>query len=92
MIKVIKFYADWCGPCSLYAKIFDKVSKELTEANHGENKIEFININVEKDTSGLAAKYKVTSIPMTVVIKNGEEKSSLGLLQENALKGLILDE
>ena len=42
MIKVIKFYADWCGPCKLYAKIFDKVVDELKD------KIEAHNINVEK--------------------------------------------
>ena len=90
MTKVIKFYADWCGPCRLYAKIFDKVSEELLSSSEGN--IEFINVNVEEDTTGLAARYKVTSIPMTVVIKNGEAKSSLGLLNEDNLKDLILNE
>jgi thioredoxin len=86
MIKVIKFYADWCGPCRIYAKTFDKVSEELKE------QVEFVNINVEKDTTGLAAQYKVTGIPMTVVIKDGKESKKSGRMDEEALKNFILNE
>ena len=86
MTKVIKFYADWCGPCRVYAKTFDKVSEELKE------NAEFVNINVEKDTTGLAAKYKVTSIPMTVIIKDGVENVKSGRLSEEQLKTLIVSE
>ena len=45
MIKIVKFYADWCGPCRLYAKSFDKVTEELKD------QLEVQNINVEKDTT-----------------------------------------
>lgn len=84
-IKVIKFYADWCGPCKVYAKTFDKVATELVD------KAEFININVESDTTGLAAKYKIRSIPFTVVLQEGkEDKSRSGQLNELDLKELIL--
>ena len=86
MTKVIKFYADWCGPCRVYAKTFDKVSEELKE------NVEFVNVNVEKDTTGLAAQYKVASIPMTVIIKDGVENIKSGRLNEDQLKSLILSE
>lgn len=86
MTKVIKFYADWCGPCRVYAKTFDKVSEELKD------NVEFVNINVEKDTTGLAAQYKVASIPMTVIIKDGVENIKPGRLNEEQLKSLILSE
>ena len=86
MIKVIKFYADWCGPCRIYAKTFDKVTEELKDS------IEVLNINVEKDTEGLAAKHKVNSIPMTVVIKDGVENSQIGRMDEAELKNFILNE
>ena len=83
MVKAIKFYADWCGPCKAYSKIWDKVKEEVNE------NVEYVNINVDKDTTGLAAQYKVRSIPYTVVIKEGSELKKVGLLSENELKELI---
>lgn len=83
--KVIKFYADWCGPCKVYAKTFNKVAEELKD------KVEFINVNIETDTTGLAAEYKVKSIPFTVVLQEGKDvKKEVGQLREQALKELIL--
>lgn len=81
-MKVIKFYADWCGPCKTYAPVFDKVVNELN--------VEYQNINVDKDTTGLAAKYKVRSIPLTVFInEDGTSTKELGMLSEEKLKQLI---
>jgi thioredoxin-like negative regulator of GroEL len=84
MVKAIKFYADWCGPCKMYSKIWDKVVEEVEG-------VEFVEIDVDKDTTGLAAEYKVRSIPMTVIIKEGEEIKKTGLLQEKELKDLIIN-
>ena len=84
MTKVIKFYADWCGPCKIYAKTFDKVVVEFKDS------VEFINVNVEKDTSGLAAKFKVSSIPATFIVENESTlRSHVGRLSENDLKKFI---
>jgi thioredoxin 1 len=84
MVKAIKFYADWCGPCKTYDTIWQKVKKDLKE------EVEYLEINVDKDTTGLAAKYKVRSIPFTVVIKDGEERKETGLLQEQKLIELLI--
>jgi len=86
MKKVIKFYADWCGPCKLYAPIFEKVSEELKD------QAEFVNVNIEKDTTGLAAEYKVQAIPTTVLVNEGVEKSKTGRLEEADLRNFILNE
>jgi thioredoxin 1 len=86
MTKVIKFYADWCGPCRVYAKTFDEISEELKD------QVEFVNVNVEKDTTGLAAQYKVTGIPMTVVIKDEVQKTKTGRMDKSTLKEFILSE
>jgi len=83
MIKVIKFYADWCGPCRVYAKTFDKVSEELKD------EYEFVNINIENDTTGLSAKFKVNGIPTTVIIDGDNVKSESGRMDEKKLKAFI---
>ena len=86
MTKVIKFYADWCGPCKVYAKSFSKVEEELKD------EVEFVNVNIEKDTTGLAGEYKVKGIPTTVVIKDGNEKVKAGRMSVEELKEFIQGE
>ena len=83
MVKAIKFYADWCGPCKTYNEIWNKVKEEVSEG------VEFVNINVDKDTTGLAAQYNVRSIPYTVIIKDLVETTKVGLMSETELKKLI---
>lgn len=81
-MKIIKFYADWCGPCKVYAPIFEKVANNLN--------ITYENINVDKDTTGLAAKYKVQGIPATVMIKeDGTFEKKVGLINEEKLTEIL---
>jgi thioredoxin 1 len=83
-VKAIKFYATWCGPCKIYGKTWSKVEKELSD-------VEFVEVDIDKDTTGLAVEYKVDSIPHTVVLKeDGTTKEETGRLNEQQLKELIL--
>ena len=82
-MKVIKFYADWCGPCKVYAPVFDKVMSESS--------VEYENINVDNDTTGLAAKYKIESVPTTVLVKeDGSHIMKVGRLSKDELTELVL--
>jgi len=66
MNKIIKFSADWCGPCRAMAPEF----KKLQEA-HRESGIEILDVNVDTEYD-MASQYGVRSIPHTVFIKEGE--------------------
>ena len=84
--QVIKFYADWCGPCKMYAPTFDLVKQDLQDI------IEFKEINVEQDEENLSAEYKVKGIPMTIVLEDGKvKKSQSGRMEEIQLREFILN-
>jgi thioredoxin 1 len=64
-IKVIDFFAEWCGPCRMLGPIFEEVSNEIKDAD-------FAKVNVD-DSPNAASKFGVRSIPTLVILKNGEE-------------------
>lgn len=66
MIKILDFYADWCGPCRAMEPIIKEIEKELS------GKAEFEKIDIDKDPD-TPAKYSVMHIPTFVVLKNGKE-------------------
>lgn len=83
--KIIKFYATWCGPCKIYGKTWDKIVPQY------QDQVDVINIDIDKDTSGFAAKYKVGSVPTTVLIReDGSEIKKTGRLSADELTELIL--
>ena len=61
---LVKFGASWCGPCKRYAPTFDKFAEENPA-------VKCFSIDAEKE-QGLCEEYGVSSIPVTLVFKNGE--------------------
>lgn len=87
MTQVIRFHAEWCGPCRAYAPTWNKVVNENVEAE-----VEFLEVDVDKDLSGKAAEYKIMSLPTTIVVKEGKiVAKKTGGLSENELKVLIFN-
>lgn len=61
---LLDFYADWCGPCRMVSPLVDEIAKENPQYLVGK-------VNVDSEPE-LAAEFGVESIPMLVVMKNGE--------------------
>ena len=62
---VLKFYADWCGPCNRMAPLINNCAAAMPD-------ILFININRDYFTD-LASTFSVRSIPTLIFLHNGKE-------------------
>ena len=61
---LLDFWASWCGPCRMVSPIVDEIAEEREDIKVGK-------VNVDEE-SGLAARFRVMSIPTLVVMKDGE--------------------
>ncbi len=62
---VIKFQADFCGPCHALTPIVEKISDEMPE-------VKFVSMEIDKDGVNTATEFGIRSIPQLYVIKNGK--------------------
>lgn len=62
---VLKFSAEWCGPCKAMTPIFDKVKNEFSS-----EEIEFNEIDIEEDINA-TEEFKIMSVPTFVILKDG---------------------
>jgi thioredoxin 1 len=61
---LVDFWAPWCGPCRSVSPIVDELATQYTG-------LKVAKINVD-ESSAVAMKYMVTSIPTFILFKNGE--------------------
>jgi len=82
---LIKFGAEWCGPC----KTLDNVLGSLEKKTEG---VKFYEVDVEKDQE-LANEYGIRCVPFILKTEEGENAGSLiGVQSESTLQKFILED
>ena len=79
---LIDFWAPWCGPCRMLSPTIDEIAKDRED-------IKVCKINVDEEPE-LAQRFSVMSIPMLVVVKNGQvTNTSVGMRPKDSILKLL---
>jgi len=81
-IVLVDFWAAWCGPCRMFAPIYEKVSEAHPDVTFGK-------VDTEAE-QGLAGAFRITSIPTLMAFRDNILLfSQPGVLQAPQLEELI---
>jgi thioredoxin 1 len=77
-MKVLKFYAEWCGPCKALSQVIKNAGDKVTV------KIEDVDID---NNIMLAQEFKVRGVPVLVLVDDQEKeiKRKVGMMNEAQL-------
>ena len=63
---VVDFWAAWCGPCRMISPVLE----DLAKRHAGDLKVVKVDVDANR---GLATRFGAQSIPLLVVIRDGQE-------------------
>lgn len=75
-MKLLKFYAEWCGPCKMLSKTMETLDFPM----------EVVNINIDDDQQ-TPMKYGIRGVPALVLVDDNEEEVTvvMGMVNKNEL-------
>lgn len=80
---VVKYYADWCGNCKLFAPKFKRLSNDPRFEG-----VTFLDVNAEENPEA-RRKAGVTNLPYFAIFKSGELVEAVASSKEEAIVELI---
>jgi len=76
---LVDFWAEWCGPCKMLAPALDEIAVEQS------GRVKVAKVNVDANP-GLAARYRVQSIPTLLYFANGEVRNqTIGAVSKKSI-------
>ena len=76
---LLDFWAGWCGPCKMLSPVLSEIAEEYLDT------VKVAKVNVDEETE-LAMNFRVSSIPMLVLFKDGKVIStSVGYRPKNEI-------
>ena len=82
-VVLVDFYATWCGPCGMQAKVLDKMQNSRSL----DFDIAKVNVDESPETS---MEYKIDSIPTLMIFKgNTLVKKIVGYTEEDEILKII---
>jgi len=83
-IIVLKFWAEWCSPCTALKRVIDEVRDEFLPKGV---QFQYVNIDTDPDTT---TQYGVHSVPTVVIVRNGQEYGRfIGLQSKDVYRNAI---
>ena len=67
---LVDLWAEWCGPCKMIAPALEQIARDW----RGRLRVAKLNVDENPET---AARFRVQSIPLLVIIKGGREVDRL---------------
>lgn len=84
MPVLVDLWAPWCGPCRQVAPVLEDLSRDLA------GRLKVVKVNVDENPR-LAARFNARSIPMLVVMSQGQVRETLVGAQPKAALRRALD-
>ena len=84
-VTLVDFWAEWCAPCRMMGPVLDQLAAEYA------GKAQVCKVNVDNE-GGLAQEFNVSSIPMLLVMKDGQVvKQFIGVTPKTELAKALQD-